>query len=42
MNVETENYDAQFADDYLDDDLEVTTDEFNTKRMMLETTKIVK
>lgn len=42
MNVETENYDAQFADDYFDDDLEVTTDEFNTKRMMLETTKIVK
>lgn len=42
MNIETENYDAQFADDYFDDDLEVTTDEFNTKRMMLETTKIVK
>lgn len=42
MNVETENYDAQFADDYFDDDLEVTADEFNTKRMMLETTKIVK
>lgn len=42
MNFETENYDAQFADDYFDDDLEVTTDEFNTKRMMLETTKIVK
>ena len=42
MNVETENYDAQFADDYFDDELEVTTDEFNNKRMMLETTKIVK
>jgi uncharacterized protein with ParB-like and HNH nuclease domain len=42
MNVETENYDAQFVDDYFDDDLEVTADEFNTKRMMLETTKIVK
>lgn len=42
MNVETENYDAQFADDYFDDDLEVTAVEFNDKRMMLERTKIVK
>ena len=42
MNRETENYDAQFADDCFDDDLEVTTDEFESKRMMLEKTKIVK
>lgn len=42
MNCETENYDAQFADDYFDVEPEVTPDEFKNKRMMLETTKIVK
>lgn len=42
MKLDNLSYDAQFEDELIDEDIEVSKDEFENKRKMLEKTKIVK